>query len=65
MRRLVEDAGESLNELTARQPLGRLALLRASAASGLVLATQKLGGITGRGTSRGRGVQANPAAPSR
>src|SRR5438034_2484498 len=37
---------------------------RASAASGLVLATQKLGGITGRGTAHGRRGLTQPAGPS-
>src|SRR5256884_1142688 len=37
---------------------------RARANSGLVLATQKLGGITGRGTAHGQGGLTQPAGPS-
>src|SRR6266566_2732927 len=37
---------------------------RARADSGLVLATQKLGGITGRGTAHGRRGLTQPAGPS-
>ncbi len=49
VRRLVEDAGESLDALRARQPLGRLGTPDEIAASVLYLASDAAGFVTGSG----------------
>jgi NAD(P)-dependent dehydrogenase (short-subunit alcohol dehydrogenase family) len=47
MRRLVDDAGESLDELTARQPLGRLGTPEEVAEAVAYLASDAAGFVTG------------------
>jgi NAD(P)-dependent dehydrogenase (short-subunit alcohol dehydrogenase family) len=47
VRRLVADAGESLEELTARQPLGRLGTPEEVAEAVAYLASDSAGFVTG------------------